>query len=484
MIKRAWAAVAALALSSAAIAQPADDRSEAVAAWKTLAETDLSAAYELIRGSHPAAAPELDDTGFQAQLEESYALARSRIDKVEGFNGYRAVLTGFANGLGDKHIWSRAQLSRPAYYTASFVPALRGGRWTVAEDLWVGDGGSLQGAELISCDGKPVADLARERLGGFRAVWSIAAQRIAAAPWLFVRDNPLLPAPDTCLFVKDGASTERKIVWGGIEADKLHSAIAAAVKSGKAGMGVRPFHGGHWIGLESLSPDAAAVVQQVQAQAAELRRSPLVVLDMRGNSGGNSLYGRQIAEILYGQAEVRRRLDAVGGKSCGSPWRASPGNLATIEEMIEQGAGSGMNLAAVRDAMKTAIAEGRAFTGPVSCAATAGSTGQERPLPPPANAPKVVLLTDHVCFSSCLLVTGTFRTLGALHVGEGTDAATRYMEVREIVLPSQISTFSTLQKVALSEPAQIGPFEPHRLFGGAMDNTEALESWIMEVAGE
>ena len=93
-------------------------------------------------------------------------------------------------------------------------------------------------------------------------------------------------------------------------------------------------------------------------------------------------------------------------------------------------------------------------------------------------------MTDHACFSSCLLMVRDFRALGALHVGEATNVSTRYMEVREIELPSGLSTFSTLQKVVIGEDADIGPFVPERVFPGAMADTAALEGWIAGLVGQ
>jgi hypothetical protein len=71
-----------------------------------------------------------------------------------------------------------------------------------------------------------------------------------------------------------------------------------------------------------------------------------------------------------------------------------------------------------------------------------------------------------------------FRRLGALHVGEATDANTHYMEVREDELPSGLSMFSTLQAVAPASPAQVGPFVPEVAYEGSIADTAALEKWI------
>jgi hypothetical protein len=93
-----------------------------------------------------------------------------------------------------------------------------------------------------------------------------------------------------------------------------------------------------------------------------------------------------------------------------------------------------------------------------------------------------VLLTDNTCFSSCLIVTDMFRRLGALHVGQATDAATHYFEVREERLPSGLSYFSTLQAFSPATPAQLGPFTPEVGYDGDIADTAALEAWVRRTA--
>ena len=67
--------------------------------------------------------------------------------------------------------------------------------------------------------------------------------------------------------------------------------------------------------------------------------------------------------------------------------------------------------------------------------------------------------------------------LGALHVGEATDVTTRYMEVREIDLPSGLWTFSTLQKVALG-PGDFGPYEPAVAYPGSLAEDDKVKAWV------
>jgi hypothetical protein len=136
------------------------------------------------------------------------------------------------------------------------------------------------------------------------------------------------------------------------------------------------------------------------------------------------------------------------------------------------------------DVVAAAKAEGRAFSGPAQCrqAAAPPPAAANASAPPSLMKGRLILLTDNSCFSSCLLVTDQFRRLGALHVGETTDANTHYMEVREERLPSGLSMFSTLQAVDPAAPMQIGPFEPSVRFEGSIADTVALERWIAALA--
>ena len=81
-----------------------------------------------------------------------------------------------------------------------------------------------------------------------------------------------------------------------------------------------------------------------------------------------------------------------------------------------------------------------------------------------------------------LPVTDDFRSLGALHVGQPTDAATHFLEVREQYLPSGYSLFSTLESVDSTAPSQIGPFEPALTYDGDISDTAALEAWVRTYA--
>jgi hypothetical protein len=75
-----------------------------------------------------------------------------------------------------------------------------------------------------------------------------------------------------------------------------------------------------------------------------------------------------------------------------------------------------------------------------------------------------------------------FRTLGAFHVGQTTDAATHYVDLREQYLPSGYSMFSTLESVDPGSASEVGPFEPVLTYDGEIADTAALEDWVIATA--
>ncbi len=472
LIRTLVAVAATVAMTGGAQAQTAN----AAEAWRQLTREDLEAARALLADNHPGAVEALGDAAFQARLRDGYDLALTRIPAVDGYAGYVAVMAGFAAGFGDEHIWSTPRLRGLPYAWAGLVMTRRGGAWVVGSQD--GDDQGLVGARLASCDGMEAEAVAAARLA-FRFSAPVEAQRLAHGGFMFVDDgNPFLTRPSRCVFETAEGPVETELQWRPVDTPRLAAALNAGRSAARAGFGVRTVGDSWWIAMERLSDEAAAVVQTMEERQAEWRDSPALVIDLRGNGGGDSRHGRRLADLIYGAEHTAARLRH--GSACAALWRASPGNAAHVRAFAAnaQDPETAAWYAALADAIDRAVAEGRPFDEPIpECPPADPVAG---PAPEPAYAGQVVVVTDHACFSSCLLMVRDFRALGALHVGEATNAATRYMEVREIQLPSGLSSFSTLQKVVIGEDADIGPFAPAQVFPGSMSDTAALEAWVAD----
>lgn len=470
-----FAASAAVALLSGPVgAQTSSDRD-----WAAVTRSDVEAAYALLNDNHPGALPEIGDTDFRRRLEEGRALALERAARVSDAGGHRAVLNGFAGGMGDRHI-AFEPAGRASWSWAGLVFRKAGTEWRVSAHEPDEGEVDLVDAVLVDCDGAAADAVARGWLDGFQLDWSVEAQRERRGALLLLDNgNPFLDRPAACRFETAGGTVERAMRWREITPQTLQPLLNAAYRGRRAGMGLRPFDGGDWIALQTLGDGASAVVESVRADAARLRASPVVVLDLRGNSGGASMLGRQIAEALMGRAFVEART--AGNGTCGAVWRASDGNLAALRAWRATAAERGPEVLAWLDQSLVGIERANAAGEPTDAPIAACPLTRPRAGPEPASLMRgrLVLITDGSCFSSCLIVTDDFRRLGALHLGHATDRATRYMEVRASPLPSGLGAFTTLQKMALGEMAT-GPFTPDIMHEGPMHDDAALEAWVME----
>ena len=468
-----------LLLAAPALAQPVTPSEHA---WNALAKADVEAALDLIQKNHPGAASELGDVAFQQALQTARANTARRLPLVKDFGGHAALLNGLANDFRDGHIMSNPLLAPSRRSWAGLIMARSGGQWVVGAQDKAGREPDLAGARLLSCDGIDADRFARDRIGTFLAHPDIEADMAGRAPSLLLDDaNPFVSRAVACRFQPvNGAAVDHKLQWRQTSSQNLQRIAASSYQPAQAGMSVSTFAGGHWIALENLSNDAARVVEQVRAQQVALRASPTVVIDLRGNSGGNSQFAMEIARALAGDA--RSAATETTASACtGMFWRASGDNARALRSFANAlPADRAPEWQAQADALERAVADGSAFSPDLPACARQETGLKRRPparLPASAMSGRLILVTDRACFSSCLMAADLFRRLGALHVGEATDMSTRYMEIRDIVLPSGLRTFSTLQKVAIGL-GDFGPYAPQIAYPGALHETDKLKAWV------
>jgi hypothetical protein len=460
-----------------ALARNVSGQNTSAKEWQALTRIDLEAAYDLIRDNHPATAIEANDKLFRDALSSAHERALTRIATVETLEGYDATLSEFANSMGDGHISSNPLFLKRTVRWTGIIAATRGGHWLVANEDSERVGVNLIGFEIVSCDGVPAAVFGTDAMH-FRAVASDEALR---AGWLLVDEgNPFLKPPASCVFLHHETRSSLTLKWTDINRTLLIQRYWKA-PYGQAGCGLRPSGDGWWIALQGLTPEAQSVIDAAKDKDAALRSAPYVVVDLRGNGGGDSAYGRALAEALYGREFVDSRLgSAVESSRCPSVFRTSAGNiqaLATLGAQFEKAgdASGAREYAAAVQSMKAAASAGHLLSGSTTCEM---SEVESSPRSLSLMKGKVFVVTDAPCFSSCVSTVGYLRKLGAIQVGLPTGAVTHYSEVREITLPSGLSTFSTLQAIMPSAPHDIGPYAPAVEFDGDITDTKSIETWI------
>ena len=458
------------------------------ALWRSMARLDAETALALIDKNHPGAAPELKDKTFRLRMATARQHVRERLPKVTDFAGYSALISGLASDFQDGHIWSLPLISSSVTRWAGIVPERKDGAWFVAAQETRGSEPNLLHAEILSCDGVPFDSFAKMRIRLFAGNAELETVLIDQASNLLIDNgNPFIHPPQVCTFRRQNKAVPMTLLWSSVLCSHLKDLSRELSSSGNVPDvdPVLPVPYGYWITLHTLEPEAQKVIDEVQKEHARLHTAKTVVLDLRGNGGGDSEYAVKLANLLVGQPRVLAA--SLPSSPCtGEYWRATWDNLHSLQSSLLQASQNRSSqeitfYATVIRSMETALADGQRFAPALpKCVA---DLKREPPVSPTPKLPDslmrgtLVLMTDHHCFSSCLIAVDLFRRLGAFHVGETTDMSTRYMEVREITLPSGLRTFSTLQKVALGV-GDFGPYKPQLIYHGDIRDTAQLRSWV------
>src|SRR3990167_3327879 len=134
--------------------------------WVELSRQDIEAAYQITAENHPGMA-DSQNPGFRQQLLQAKTNALLLVTQVKDAYGYEAVIERFSTSLQDGHAGAYATLP-------DLVTPIR--RWPGFNAVWRGDAlwvyyseqaGVSAGMQIVSCDGKPVESLIRDRVFPF-----------------------------------------------------------------------------------------------------------------------------------------------------------------------------------------------------------------------------------------------------------------------------------------------------------------------------
>jgi hypothetical protein len=485
------------ALAAAPIALCAlDAQAQAQADWRAALVRDAQALHDTYLDSHPGAV-DPENPAFKTSLAAGLSRAEARARTVTSYGGYWWALREYSAAFNDAHVFVDRAGDAPKLASAwpGFLTRETSRGQTVAVRSEPNTGPPL-GAVLVSCNGVSAETLLEQNVGRFRGRWALESQRQAHAWRLFLdAGNPFAQRPTECAFQEAGGVRSYALKWSplsdeelALRAEKVSTVYRAPVELRR----LRP--GALWISLGSFTADGAsepgrqleAVAKELEKSAAEIAGAHLIVLDVRGNTGGSSGWGKRIAAAIWGA----KNAQAAAPQSEGVDWRPSTGNIAELKS-LKQKPGTSFRLRVWADhiigGMNRAKAAGRPLWRETALfGGLLSSPGHRSPRLErvgSTTSASVYVLTDGACVSACLDALDVWKALGAVQVGRETSADSLYMEIRRQLLPSGRASISVPMKVYRGRPRGANqPYRPAHKLHADVHDTSAVEAEIVALA--
>jgi len=445
--------------------------------WATLTRGDIVAIRDTLRDNHPGP-PDPSNPHYRDWLERGLPEALLRADAATSYGDYLRTVQFYTNGFADGHILVSPVLTQRLLTWSGFIVTAHSAADAIVA-LAEPDTGLKVGDRLISCDGKDFGQLLAERTDPY--VWNaeIPHARYAQAYRLFYqgRGDPQ-PRADDCRF----SSGPVHLKWRNTNMDELQPRLDRARGLGAKTLTIREVQGIWLVSIPTFNfqsndalAKARAFVYELKARAPELHRGT-VVLDVRGNGGGDSSWGDDMLAALWSRSWVdyiENQFDET------VDWRASPRNLTVLESKATDTRAEGHDDAAdyyakAAAAVGAALAKGEPY----------GRTGESRrDHPRPASNPflrRTYFFTDVGCASACLDFADVLQRLpGVVHIGFPTYADTNYIDNTAQLLPSGLTYLSYSLKVYRHRARRNNEwYEPQVPWPGGEVTDETIAAWV------
>lgn len=334
--------------------------------WAQATARDLNAIYQLLLANHPGAIdPERAtfrqwlDTGYREGLIE----AQAATTEAQYVNAIRRYINGFRDGHMSVVFPGMTEANWPGFLAAeNHRGELRVTVASATSPLPIG-------AVITDCNGIASRKLVDKLVSPYRLNEDIPHERAAKSVFTFVArpDDP--ERPSACRYQTETMTSTVALQWQNIDAALLSGHLSLANGEQSRGFGIRALGDIVVISIPTfnLFADRAKPIQelikQIQADLASLRRARFVVIDVRGNGGGNSTWGEQIAKALYGHEIVEPIVKSFDWTV---DWRVSQRNIDAMRANAARSTASGLIDAAAVQAdiatqMEAALNRGDVF---------------------------------------------------------------------------------------------------------------------------
>jgi len=456
--------------------------------WTKISEQDIKHIYSTVKNNHPGYLDK-ENAYFSEWLEQGYHQALEQGKTAESLQDVMTIIQTYVAGFGDGHFflnlkyqpkkitWSGINIKKYGHdYRVSFADSNHG--LSMPEPM----------AKLISCDGQAVDDIVNNQVLNYRfntpelnfpKVWY--ASKILVDDGIGKRTHF-----KSCQFETNEVVKSVELTWRTISNGKYLTKTSANSKNTSfsfESMGDNQY----WLTLPkfNLNQQQKQAIRDVIQQTKKVSPSAEhFVIDVRGNNGGNSEWGVEVAKAIYGEAFIQQHRRANPDNSY-ALWRVSDANakhlqnvLPWIKEQFGEENNMYLSFSSLTTKMKTAVKAGDSFIrqgdDDIIPEVSSGVKVQAE-----SNA-KVLFLTDSDCGSACLDFADLLLTLPNVHhIGQETGADTVYMDIRHVKLPSGLGSYSLAQKVYRQRPRKHNQsYVPQHFYPANIADTPKVKAWI------
>jgi hypothetical protein len=453
--------------------------------WKNLTINDLSVMRQLIVASHPGAIDSHNES-FTDWVERGYLEASQLSRRVNSSEDSQAVLNYYIAGFKDGHVG----LSQPDQGNSSwagFILDMQGQSFVVKHVAknWPIPLPPID-SKVISCDDKSVREILQSEISPYvdrrldlKSTWLHLAKQLTVDD----ANYPVLARDlsKSCLVVlPNGARQNFALLW-----QEDRGQLEAFLRQPQPPQGLKNLGGGrYWIHVSNFMPSATenASLDKMLDVIKSIDDANLVVLDTRGNRGGNSLVGAEILSALLGSPLVK----SLDQSSAYAMWRVSPFALSTLNSALttmERDYGSNSEaynfVFGLTKSMELALHEKKDWLRQPSTSSVdqEGSRG--------VNAQgfkgKLALITDSFRASACLDFADVVLAVpGVVHLGLSTSADTLYIDIGSQTLPSGARFWLPLKVWKGRARGNNQSYDPQFVFDGDINDTAAVQKWVLD----
>jgi hypothetical protein len=454
--------------------------------WVGLTVNDLSVIRQLIVDSHPGAIDSKNEA-FADWVERGYLEASQLARRVNSRKDSQAVLNFYIAGFKDGHV-GQSQPDKGSSSWAGFILDMRGQRFVVKHVAknWPVPLPPMD-SEVISCDNKSVREKLESEISPYvdrrlnlQSTWLHLAQKLTvddASYPVLARD-----LSKSCLVaLPNGVRQNFTLLWqedsGQLEAF-LHQPQPPQTLKNLGG-------GRYWIHVSNFMPSAAenASLDKMLDVVKRLNDANLVVLDTRGNRGGNSLVGAEILSALLG-SQLVKSLDE--SSRAYAMWRVSPFALSTLNRALTtMDSDYGKNSEAYKFVFSLTKSMEVALHGKKDWLRQPSTSSVDQEGARSVNAQgfkgKLALVTDSFCASACLDFADVVLAVpGVVHLGLPTSADTLYIDIGAQTLPSGAQFWLPLKVWRGRARGNNQSYDPQFVFDGDINDTAAVQKWVLD----